>query len=147
MYHHRCFSTPSYVRPEEVSKHTDSNLQCASRLVCVGCVWQSARASAEPTEFACAVCVSSCASGTCVHLSVSGPPHVCVWPWAERTWAEGWRATLAFHGPCVCGPSERHWFCKLSVRPHRCLVVVRSSRVGAIACRSGHLVCVYAYIL
>ena len=71
-------STPSYVRPEEVSKHTDSNLQCASRLVCVGSVRQSTRASAEPTEFACAVCVSSCASGTCVHLSVSGPPHVCV---------------------------------------------------------------------
>ena len=58
MFPHRCFSTPSFVRPEEVSKHTDSNLQCASRLVCVGCVWRRARerAPSRPSLRAQSVC-------------------------------------------------------------------------------------------
>ena len=112
---------PTNMRPEEVSKHTDSNQPVRVSIDVRGqCQAEREssreRAPSRPSLRVRSLCVVVCVR-YCVHLSrpvsVSGPPHVCVAmggtmrePNVERTWAEKEMEGHAFHGPCDCGPSE-----------------------------------------
>ena len=102
---------------------------------------QAERESERRADRVCVRSLSVCRrvrpSGTaCVHLSVSGPPHVCVAMGGtnvSRTNVGRGMEAHAFHGPCDCGPSERS-FVLLGVCPSASVGASSRGSCARLAC-------------